>query len=126
VVSCAALQARGDGKRWRGTVSFHHAVKPIFDEPRIVRTTDIIHGYVNGLRLRRAFMLLATRCGIRVSEVALEVGFSDILTSIGYSVPASAAHLATCVCMPPGPYENDPPIPKSADIIHADHDRPRE
>jgi AraC-like DNA-binding protein len=35
-------------------------------------------GYVNGLRLERAFMLLTTRCEIRVSDVALEVGFSDI------------------------------------------------
>jgi AraC-like DNA-binding protein len=34
--------------------------------------------YVNGLRLERAFVLLTTRCEIRVSDVALEVGFSDI------------------------------------------------
>jgi AraC-like DNA-binding protein len=35
-------------------------------------------GYVNGLRLERAFMLLAARCEVRVSDVALQVGFSDI------------------------------------------------
>jgi AraC-like DNA-binding protein len=35
-------------------------------------------GYVNELRLKRAFMLLAARCEVRVSDVALQVGFSDI------------------------------------------------
>jgi AraC-like DNA-binding protein len=35
-------------------------------------------GYVNELRLKRAFMLLAQRCEVRVSDVALQAGFSDI------------------------------------------------
>jgi AraC-like DNA-binding protein len=34
--------------------------------------------YVNELRLERAFMLLAVRCEVRVSDVALQAGFSDI------------------------------------------------
>jgi AraC-like DNA-binding protein len=35
-------------------------------------------GYVNELPLKRAFMLLATRREVRVSDAALQAGFSDI------------------------------------------------
>jgi AraC-like DNA-binding protein len=80
-------------------------------------------GYVNELRLKRAFMLLATRCEIRVSDVALEVGFSDIshfnrlFRSCFGGTPSDVRVQASRAL------REDPPLPKSADIIHAGHDR---
>jgi AraC-like DNA-binding protein len=47
---------------------------------------------VNELRLQRAYILLARENKSRISDVALQAGFSDISPSTDRSVPASAIH----------------------------------
>jgi AraC-like DNA-binding protein len=46
---------------------------------RLIKTSGTsFTEYINELRLKQAFMLLAARCEVRVSDVALQTGFSDI------------------------------------------------